>query len=175
MSSYRPVDPLTGKPFGMGSYAPKDNLRERLAEQQERRTPEGTFKQGQHGLEFVPKSRLVDEQAAQGVREHNARVLARIRCISAAHAAAQVPELQESYSVLGMTQAELARVAGFDPFTEQLRADDWVEIVGGMHAGKSGYVRHINPETGNPVVWFSNGGIGMCDRINTKLVTKAAR
>lgn len=237
MSSYRPVDPLTGKPMGMGTYTPSAGLQQRLREQrQSRTTPDGMFQHGQHGLEFIPKSRTALHDIAEpGAGDKGTSC--RGEFASAVDAIAQ--GLQEAYSVLGMTQAELEQVMaaptfdpmterlnvgdlvevvceesdywgikdrirkimvhgtvvlandtawnyrsslkllekgpGFDPFTEKLNPDDWVQIVGGLYDGKSGYVRHIKPETGNPVVWFAGGGMGMPDRANTKLVTKAPR
>jgi hypothetical protein len=87
MSSYRPVDPLTGKPIGMGSYAPNAGLQKRLAEQTQRKTAEGTFKTGPDGrMEFVPK--FVEEAANHAVTAtpqtaltHNQQVLAHMQSV----------------------------------------------------------------------------------------------
>jgi hypothetical protein len=63
---YRALDPLMGTPLQPRPTATSGSLRQRLAEQQQRKTAEGTFKTGPDGrMEFVPK--FVEEAASHAV------------------------------------------------------------------------------------------------------------
>jgi hypothetical protein len=194
MSYYRPVDPMTGKPIGMGSYAPSAGLQKRLSEQVQRKTSEGTFRTGPDGrMEFVPK---FVEDAAAHVPTHNQQVLAHMQSVKteptpemnvkraqeeARSATAEGDDereamgLQESYSALGMSQAELAQAMAapaFDPLTEPLQVGDLVECVmeGRTFTGWRGKVDSVDG------TWTYVEGLGRWDadhRHCLKLIAKA--
>lgn len=177
------LGPVTGNRYaGANKAQPKSNLQERLTEQVQRRTSQGTFKTGADGrMEFIPKMTPThNQQVLQnmcGIKsEPTPEMLAKR---AAEEARSEQPAGLSAAEAGVLTPSEAAKEFGYDPMTEPLALGDYVEVVlrqiGFPNTGKRGHVISIGAGT---KLRYDDGTVepneGYARRDSLKLLRKAA-